>query len=215
MHRGQKLQGALDPFLQYLLGFCPMRCKVGWGCIISQATFYHQRATGWIALVFRLNIKSDPIKQLRAQQPLFWIHGADQHEMRWMCNRDGISLDTINSKRGSVKQQIYNMIIEQVDFIDVKEATISRCQQPWSVVADASCQGCCKVKTPCNAIFAGIEWKSNHVYGTLIDGERFVIFIASLTVDTHPLRGGWITEIRAVNYAGNRREQACKGTYSC
>ena len=25
--------------------------------------------------------------------------------MRWMCNRDGISLDTINPKRSSVKQR--------------------------------------------------------------------------------------------------------------
>src|SRR5947199_4560202 len=53
------------------------------------------------------------------------------------------------------------------------------------------------------------------MYGALIDRECFVLFIANLAVVTHPLRGGWITEIRAVSYADNRGEQTCKSTYSC
>src|SRR6266480_7120532 len=135
--------------------------------------------------------------------------------MRRMCKRDGISLDTINSKCSSVKQDVYNVIIKQVDFIYVEETAICRCQQPRSEVTGAACQGRCKVKSPGNAIFAGIEWKSNQMYGALIDRESFVLFIANLAVVTHPLRGGWITEIRAVSYADNRGEQTCKSAYSC
>ena len=44
-----------------------------------------------------------------------------------MGKRDGIPLDTINSKRSSVKQQINDMIIKQVDLIDVEEATVGCC----------------------------------------------------------------------------------------
>src|SRR6266849_6281301 len=131
-----------------------------------------------------------------------------------MGKRDVIALDTIDTKRGSIKQQIDNMIIEQVDLIYVEETTIGCRQQSWGEVADASCQCCCKIKATGNTIFAGIERERYQVHWPLNDGVGFLVFVTSLTFAAHPLWGSWITEVRAVGNAGYGRKQAGEGAYS-
>ena len=71
-----------------------------------------------------LDRQRETVEQLRTQIAFFRVHRADQDETGRMGEADAFALDHIHAHRRRVQQQINHMIIEQVHFIYIQDATI-------------------------------------------------------------------------------------------
>ena len=82
-----------------------------------------------------LHGEAEPVQQLGAELALLGVHGADQHQLRGVADRDAFALDGRPAGGGGVQQQIDQMIMEQIDFVDVEDAAVRGGQQPRLVAA--------------------------------------------------------------------------------
>ena len=76
-----------------------------------------------------LDRQAEAIEQLRAQLAFFRVAAADQHELRPMANREPFALDHVLTRGGDIQQQVHQVILEQVDFVDVEKPAMRLCQQ--------------------------------------------------------------------------------------
>jgi hypothetical protein len=73
--------------------------------------------------------ETEPVQQLRAQFALFGIHRADQYEPGLVGVGDAVAFDMHPSHRSGVEQHVDQMIVQQIDLVDVKHATVCTGQQ--------------------------------------------------------------------------------------
>ena len=73
--------------------------------------------------------QAEPVEQLRPQLALFGVAAADQHEPRGMPDAQTFALDDILAGGGDIEQQIDQMILQQIGFVDVQEAAMRPRQQ--------------------------------------------------------------------------------------
>src|SRR6185437_10088660 len=92
------------------------------------------------------------------------VHGANQHEARWVSEGDSFPFHDVYSHCGCVEQHIDHVVIEQVDLIDVEDASISLCQYSGLKTSPALLQGMLEIKCAYDAVFRGIDWQVNHAH---------------------------------------------------
>ena len=84
-----------------------------------------------LKIIFSLyfGVQAKTIEQLRAKFTLFRISRTDQNKTRRMFDRDALAFDSVSARCRNVEQQIYKVILKQVDFIDIKKAAIGAREQ--------------------------------------------------------------------------------------
>jgi hypothetical protein len=78
-----------------------------------------------------LDLQRDPVKQLWAEFAFLRIHAADDDELRRVADADAFTLDRVDSHGSRIKQRIHHIVIEQVDLINIQDATVRLCEYPW------------------------------------------------------------------------------------
>jgi hypothetical protein len=68
------------------------------------------------------------VEKLGPKLPLLRIHGADQHEIGRMTQRQAFAFQPMNARGGRIEENVHEMVGEQIDFVDVKDAAIGRRQ---------------------------------------------------------------------------------------
>ena len=76
-----------------------------------------------------LDRKTEAVKQLRPQFPLFRIAGSDQNEACGVTDAEPLALDQILPGRRRVEQQIDEVILQQVDLVDIEKSAVRLRQQ--------------------------------------------------------------------------------------
>ena len=70
-----------------------------------------------------------------------------------MGEADTLALDHIDAHRCRVEQQVNHVIIQQVDFVNIKQAAVGRGQYPRLKVALAFLNGLLNIERPDDPIF--------------------------------------------------------------
>ncbi len=125
-----------------------------------------------------LDGEAEPVEQLGAELALLGVHGADEDEPRRVLDRDTVALDRRTAHRGSVQQEVDEVVVQQVDLIDVEDAAMRASEQAGLVLGDAVGQRLLEVQRTQHAILGGADGQLDEAYGPGLDidvgGERAV-----------------------------------------
>ncbi len=72
-----------------------------------------------------------------------------------MAEGDAFAFDDVGAHGGGVEQDIDDVIVEQVDFVDVEQAAVGACQHAWLKMALAFLDGAFDIERADDAVFGG------------------------------------------------------------
>jgi hypothetical protein len=106
--------------------------------------------------------QTEPVQQLRPQFTFFRITAADQQEPRRMPDTQSVTLHHVYARDSDVQQQVHEVVLQQVDFVDVEKSPVGRSQQSGFESLDAGGQRLFQVQCPNDPVFTGTQWQVNH-----------------------------------------------------
>jgi hypothetical protein len=65
----------------------------------------------------------------------------------------------MNTQSCGIKEQVRNMVVEEIDFIDIKYTPVGCSEQSWCKAARLPRQRRGEIKAASDTILTGIEWK--------------------------------------------------------
>ncbi len=85
---------------------------------------------GWC---FHIDRQAEPIQQLRPEFAFLGVATADQNETRGVPDAQAFALDHILARRGNIQQDIDQMVLKEIDFVDIEEAAMALANRPgWN-----------------------------------------------------------------------------------
>ncbi len=99
-----------------------------------------------------LDGQTEAVEQLGPQLALLGIHRPDEHELRRVGDRYAVALHADGPHGGRVEQEIDEMVVQQVDFVDVQDPAMRICQQTRLEVDGAVAQRLLEIDRTCDAI---------------------------------------------------------------
>ena len=96
---------------------------------VSQASPDHLGPVRRLGQVGEIDHQAEAVEQLRPQFPLFRVHRADQHESGRMTQGKPFALHAMYATGRGIEQDIYQVVGEQIDLIDVEDAAIGSSEQ--------------------------------------------------------------------------------------
>jgi hypothetical protein len=106
-----------------------------------------------------LSVESETIEKLRPQFTFFGIARAYEHEPSGMAGGNAFAFDYVTARRRRVKQDIYDMIVEQINFVDVEEAAIGAGQQSGLECLHSFNERALDVQGSAHPIFGCPKWE--------------------------------------------------------
>ena len=76
-----------------------------------------------------VDAQAEAVEQLWAQLALLRVHRTDEHEPRRMAVRHAVALDDVLARHGDVEQRVDQVVGQQVDLVDVEDATVGGGEQ--------------------------------------------------------------------------------------
>ena len=162
---GQHRLGTLDPIAKPLFGIRISGAKGLRICIELQPTTYDFSALGRVPRRGNLDGEAEAVEELRAQLALFGIHRADQHELRRVGDRYAVAFHGDGAHRGRIEEQIDQVIVQQVDFVDVEDSAVRLGQQARFEVHRALAESLFEVDRSRDAILGGTDGKLHQAHG--------------------------------------------------
>ena len=101
------------------------------------------------------------VQKLWPQVALFRVHRAYQDETRWMAEGNPFAFNHINAHGSRVQQNIDHMVIQQVDFIDVKQTAVGCRQHPGFKMPFTFLNRFFNVERANHPIFSRRDWQVN------------------------------------------------------
>ena len=95
--------------------------------------------------------------KLRAQIAFFGVHRADQDEAGRVGEGDALALDDVDAHGGRVEQQVHDVIVQQVDFVNIQQAAVGGGQHARLEVALAFLDGFLDIQRTDHAVFGGAD----------------------------------------------------------
>lgn len=204
-HRGGQLGddqqvalGVGDVFDQFLGGSDPVgklkflgqKCLAeGFGVALKGDVAAHDLdALGFIQYAVNFDGKGEAVEQLRAQVALFGVHRANEDEAGGVAEGDAFAFDDVGAHGGGVEQDINDVVVEQVDFVDVEQAAVGACQHAWLKMALAFLDGAFDIEGADDAVFGGGDGQVDKGGGFAFVGQR--VFAADKTLLTFGTPGG-------------------------
>ena len=77
-----------------------------------------------------LHGQAETVQELGAQVSFFGIHSAHQNELGRVAHRDTFPLHVVAAHGRGVQQDVYQVIVEEVDLVDIQDAPMRRRDQP-------------------------------------------------------------------------------------
>jgi len=109
-----------------------------------------------------LHRQTKPVQQLRAKFTFFGVATAHQDKAGRVAHAQALAFHQVFARCGHIDQQIYQMVIKQVDFVDVQKATVRLGQQAGGKLLDALGQGFFEVERTDHAVFGGPQRQVHH-----------------------------------------------------
>ena len=86
---------------------------------------------GYIAGRSHVDREAESILKLWAELSLFGVTAADQHKLRRVSHTQPLSLNDVLSGSSDIEERIHDVVLQQIHFVDIQEATIRLCQETW------------------------------------------------------------------------------------
>jgi hypothetical protein len=83
----------------------------------------------YILECFDLDLQSEPIEELRPQFSLLRVPRSDEHKPGWMPEGYALALNDVFSGSRDVKQNIDQVVFEEVHFVDIEKSPVRLGQQ--------------------------------------------------------------------------------------
>ena len=115
--------------------------------------------------------QAEAVEQLRPQLALLGIHRPDEHEPRRVGDRYTVALHGDGPHGGRVQQQVDQVVVQEVHFVDVQNAAMRPGQQTRLEVHGAVAQRLLKIDRTCHAVFRGADGKLDQSYGPGLHGR--------------------------------------------
>ncbi len=141
------------------------------------------------------------------QIAFFGIHRPDQNKLRRVLEADTLALDHVNTHRRRVQQQVHDMIVQQVHFINVQDAAIGSRQNAGVKVALSLFNGFLNIKCPDDAIFRGAHRQIDDARLALGNWQYFTGRHAITALVAVLIGTTWIAAKTAVGYDFDLRQQ--------
>ena len=74
-------------------------------------------------------MQTKAIEQLRSQVAFLRVARPDKYETRRMTDAQAFAFNHVHSACGHIEQQIDEVVLEQIDFIDVEKSTVGGGEQ--------------------------------------------------------------------------------------
>ncbi len=190
-HQGIALTGLQDPIAHALFGLLIGRGKAVLILLKEDATAQHFHALRSIGDADNVHGMGKAVQQLRSQIAFFRVHGANKHEAGWMLEADALAFHHIHAHGRTVQEQVDHMIVEQIDFVDIKYATICRRQDARLEVTLAFLDRLFDVQRTYNAVLGGADRQIDE-WGRKERGRQFALAFKALStfvaIQVGPLR---------------------------
>ena len=148
---------------------------------------------------------------MRAEFAFFWIAAADQHEARRVADAETLAFHHVLARGGDVEQQVDDMVLEQVHFVDVEIAAIGLGQQSGFEGFLALGQGTLEVERADDPVFGCAQRQVDHGDG---DVAHLVLRLLAAGRALGIGRVG-IAVIGAAGGGAHLGEQGGQGTNGC
>ncbi len=122
-----------------------------------QAPAHHLGPDGGIARGGHLHHHAEAVQQLRAQVALFEVHGAEQRDARGVAHRQALALDRVVPHGRHIEQHVDQVVGQQVDLVDIQQATVRRGQQARLECLAAVLERALDVEVAEHAVFGGAQ----------------------------------------------------------
>ncbi len=126
---GKPLLGLGDPTTLLTVGFGPSRLEIVGIGLERQAAAHDLDSERRIGHRVDIDGQAEAVEQLGPEVAFLGIHRPDQHEPRRMAERQALALDVVDPHRGGVEQQVDEVVAQQVNLVDVKDAPVRRGEQ--------------------------------------------------------------------------------------
>ena len=121
----------------------------------GEIPFHDRHAVPEFGDAVHVHAQREPVEELRAQVALLRVHRADQDEAGGMGEGDAFALDDVHAAGGRIQEDVDNVVVEQVDFIDVEEAAVGGGEHARFVTALAFLDGPFDVERANHPVFRG------------------------------------------------------------
>ena len=113
----QQLAGSDNFFCQLLLCFL-IACNEAFSIVfIRQTALDYLYALQRVMFAGHNNAQTKAVQKLRTDVTLFGVHSAYQHKACGMGIGNALALNGVYAHSSGIQQHVYNMVIQQVDFV--------------------------------------------------------------------------------------------------
>jgi hypothetical protein len=102
-------------------------------------------------------VQAEAVKKLRAQLSLLRVAGADEDEARGVLRGHALALDQVAARDRNVKQQVNQVVVEQIHLVYVEEPAVGAREQSRLESLDARGQRALDVDGAADAVFGRPE----------------------------------------------------------
>ena len=147
-----------------------------------------------------LHAHAEAVQQLGPQLAFFRVARTDQHEAGRVAHADAFPFHRVPARCRRIQQHVDQVVVEQVDFIDVKQTAIRLGQQAGLEGPHAFAKGLFNVDGAAEPVFSGPQGQIHHWHLALFADQGFtrlgpLAHLGALEV--------WITGGAVVGIAGH------------
>ena len=152
---GQQRLATQDPLPFRTFGVLPqVHESVGVGLVGDAPPHHLAPLLGGKGAVY-FHRQAEPVQQLRAQVPLFGVHGSHKDELGGVANGYSFPFNVIAPHGGGVQQHVHQVVVEQIYLVDIEDAPMGGGDQPGLEAASAGLDGLLDVQGANQAVFGG------------------------------------------------------------
>ena len=130
-----------------------------------------------------------------------------------MPDRNTLAFDHVDPHRCSIEQDVDQVVIEQVDFVDIQNVAIRLRQHARLEAALAALDRGLDVDGANYPVFRGIDRQLNDSHPPTASGKRLTPSQPVLAIRAEGLRGVRVAPVRTVSDNGKLREQSSECTH--
>src|SRR6266480_6719764 len=154
---GERRDGLRDLAPHRLLRFGVLLVEEIGVVLPDRALLNNRDALVDVADAFYVDTQPEPVEQLWAQLSFLGVHGADQDEPGRVRDRDALALHRVDAHRGSIEEDVDDVVVEQVDLVDIEDVAVRLRQHAWLEPARPLFQGRLEVDGADDAILRSVD----------------------------------------------------------
>jgi hypothetical protein len=179
----------------------------------GRVTLRDQHALVRVADAFDIDAEPEAVQQLGAQLALLGVHRADEDEARGVGKGNAFALDDVDTHRGSVEEDVDEVVVEEVDLVDVEDVAVRLREDAWLEALGAGAQGGFDVDSADHAVLGRVDGELDDAHAALVRGQGAVRRHARAALDAEALAVLGVAAIVAALDDGVLGEEAGQGAH--